>query len=126
MTPPDGQPDAATGSFADESTRLLAAFREWAARGRDATNAFAAERDSGSVGGEGHGAECTYCPVCQGLALLRGAKPEVAEHLVEALNSLAAAVAALLPHDSAPAERRSPEPAQHIDVSGDDVAGSAR
>jgi hypothetical protein len=126
VTSPDGQPDAATGSFADESARLLGAFREWAAKGHDAANAFAGERASGSTAAEGHAAECTYCPVCQGLALLRGAKPEVAEHLVEALSSLAAAVAALLPHDSATAERRSPDRAQHIDVSGDDVAGSAR
>ena len=125
MTPPDDQPDAPTGSFADESARLLSAFREWAAKSHDAANSAAGERDSGARTGEGHGPECTYCPICQGLALLRGAKPEVAEHLVEALSSLAAAVTALLPHDSAPADRRSPEPAQHIDVSGDDAAGSA-
>ena len=77
--------------------------------------------DSGSRGpATGHGPECAYCPICQGLALLRGAKPEVAEHLVEALSSLAAAVTALLPRDERTGRRRSPEPAQHIDVSGDD------
>ena len=124
MSPTEGPSDLGAGSFAEESARLLGAFREWVGQTRESTNEAATQGDSATPG-DSHAPECTHCPVCQGLALLRGAKPEVAEHLAEALSSLAAAVVALLPKDSAPAERRRPEPAQHIDVVGDDRAGAA-
>jgi hypothetical protein len=122
VSPPEGQPEPPAGTFAEESARLLGAFREWAAKGQQAMNGAAGQADPSSE--RQHGSDCTYCPICQGVALLRGARPEVAEHLTEALSSLAAAVVALLPKDSAPSERRRPEPAQHIDVSGDDRADS--
>lgn len=125
MSPTEGPPEATLGSFADESARLLGAFREWAARGQEAMSDVAGQPDSPSRAGDApHRSDCAHCPICQGVALLRGAKPEVAEHLTEALSSLAAAVVALLPKDSAPTERRRPEAAQHIDVSGDDRADS--
>ncbi len=57
--------------------------------------------------------------------MLRGAKPEVAEHLVEALSSLAAAVSAMLPREEPAQPRRSQGSAQHIDVSGDETAPPA-
>ena len=92
----DRQSGPPVGSFAEESARLLLAFREWASRGQEAANSFAAQGDSSSREGGSHesehGPECAFCPICQGLSMLRGAKPEVAEHLVEALSSLAAAV----------------------------------
>jgi hypothetical protein len=124
----DSRPGGATGSFAEESARLVGAFREWASRGQEAANSFAAQRSSPTSAAE-QGPECAFCPICQGLALLRGAKPEVAEHLVEALSSLAAAVAALLPgEEAAPASARRPRASaehQHIDVSGDEPGAPA-
>jgi hypothetical protein len=123
VSPPNGSPSGSSGGFADESARLMGAFREWAARGQ-----AAAEDATAHVAGSeaGHGPECTYCPLCQGLALLRGAKPEVVEHLADALSSLAAAVTAFLPSETQPAERRTGEKVEHIDVTGDDrsAAGS--
>jgi hypothetical protein len=122
VSPAADRPDAASGGFAEESARLIGAFREWAAKSAEATNAPAGQGDSSSE--PSHAPECDYCPICQGAALLRGVKPEVAEHLADAFSALAAAVVALFPKDAAPAERRRPEPAQHIDVSGDDRADS--
>ena len=122
-TPPDG-----TGSFAEESARLLAAFQEWVAKGHMAAKDLAGQSDSeaaGSAAGAGHGSTCGICPICQGIALLRGARPEVVEHLSDAVTSLVAAMAALLPTDPEPPARRRQERVQHIDVSGDDRADTA-
>jgi hypothetical protein len=121
-----------TGSFAEESARLLAAFQEWAAKGRMAAKDLAGQEDSagsepgqtGQPGHAAHGPECAICPICQGLALLRGAKPEVVDHVTDALTSLAAAVSSLLSSESEPAEKRTKERVQHIDVFGDEAGGA--
>ena len=123
----DSESGPPVGSLAEESARLLGAFRDWASRGHEAANSFAAQANSadqenGPLESE-HGPECAFCPICQGLSLLRGAKPEVAEHLAEALSSLVAAAAAMLPREEPAAPpRRARESAQHIDVSGDEPA----
>jgi hypothetical protein len=111
-----GTSDGGAGSFAEESARLLAAFQEWAARGRTAAHDLA-------EGGEApHGPECGICPICQGIALVRGLKPEVVDHLTDAMTSLAAAVSELLRPDGEPPARRTHEKVQHIDVTDDGVA----
>jgi hypothetical protein len=126
---------SATGSFAEESARLLAAFQEWAAKGRMAAKDLAGQEDSaGSPSGQpgqaeqpghtAHGPECAFCPICQGLALLRGAKPEVVDHLTDAMTSLAAAVSSLLSPEAEPTEKRTTERVQHIDVFGDEAGGA--
>lgn len=119
--------ESGTGSFADESARLLTAFQEWVAKGHMAARDLAGETDSSShaSAGVGTGSTCGVCPICQGIALFRGARPEVVEHLSDAVTSLAAAMAALLPTDPEPAARRRRERVQHIDVSGDDVSDPA-
>jgi hypothetical protein len=118
-----------TGSFAEESARLLGAFQDWVAKGHLAAKDLAAQGDSATSatdGGAGaHGPECGICPICQGIALVRGARPEVVEHLSDAVTSLAAALAALFPAEAESPARRRQERVQHIDVSGDDVAGTA-
>ncbi len=74
--------------MADEATRLLGAAEAWA-RGRAA--AFDAEHlATGS-------AECTVCPVCQAVAVLRTVRPEAARHLLDAAASLVAALRAAVP-----------------------------
>ena len=110
-------PDPTPGSFAEESARLLGAFRDWAARGQ-----AAAGDPAGSA--PAHGPECTYCPICQGIGLLRGARPEVVEHLADALGSLSAALGSLLSTEGAGEARRREEPVQHIDVTGDDASAA--
>jgi hypothetical protein len=119
--PPDG-----TGTFAEESARLLAAFQEWAAKGRTAAKDLAEAHGESASAGAGHSPECAICPVCQGIRLLRGARPEVVEHLSDAATSFLAALAALLPAEEAGPARREREKAQHIDVFGDDGSDAAR
>lgn len=71
----------AHGSVGEEAAKLVEALSEWA---------------RGAAGGElplaTGAAECTLCPVCQALALLRRARPETFTHLADATTSLLAAV----------------------------------
>jgi hypothetical protein len=48
------------------------------------------------AGGAGQAPECQVCPICAGLAALRGARPEVVEHLAKAGAELLLAARALL------------------------------
>lgn len=93
------------GSAAEEAARLLAAAQEWVR-----------SRAGGHLDGLATGApECTVCPLCQGIAAVRGVRPETVEHLLDAAASF---VAALRTTVSAPAPGdRAPRPGvQHIDV----------
>lgn len=76
---------SAPGPLADEAARLVEALTDWA-RGRAG--------DMPSAVGQhlGGSAECTLCPFCQALALLRSARPETFAHLLEASAALTAAL----------------------------------
>jgi hypothetical protein len=67
----------------------------------------------------GQAPECQICPICAGLAALRGARPEAVEHLVKAGAELLLAARALL-EGPAPDGRAPPRPAgtrmRRIDV----------
>lgn len=69
------------GPLAEEAARFAEALSDWA-RGH-------VGMPSGSIG---HGAECTLCPFCQLLSLLRHAKPDTFSHLLDASASLTAAL----------------------------------
>jgi hypothetical protein len=76
------------GPLADEAARLVEALSDWA---RD---------HSGDLGGQlgqhiGGGTECTLCPLCQLLAVVRRARPETVAHLVDASVALTAALRSL-------------------------------
>ncbi|WP_284537095.1 hypothetical protein [Nocardioides sp. T2.26MG-1] len=92
------------GSVAEEAARLLGALSEWA-------------RDQGSGIGEGvaglagqaaraahdvdehlatGAAECTYCPICRTVHVLRQTTPEVRAQLTTAATALMQAAAAML------------------------------
>jgi hypothetical protein len=83
------------GESAAEALRLFEAVQDWARRsslgdlgahlGRDPEGGFA----TGSR-------ECTLCPICQVVGVVREHHPEVAEHLTDAVTSLAAAVRSAL------------------------------
>lgn len=71
----------APGSIGDEAAKLVEALADWA---------------RGAAGGElplsTGAAECTLCPVCQLLALMRRTKPETFTHLTDATTSFIAAL----------------------------------
>ena len=115
MTEPgDGQPGDATsegagrqedvGSVADEAAKLFGALSDWARdHGSDLGNglsglashaaATAREVDEHLATGS---AECTWCPVCRTVHVVRQASPEVRAHLAVAAASLMQAAAGLL------------------------------
>ena len=86
-----------TAPLPEEAARLVEAVHEWAARALPADD----------------GCTCTWCPVCRGLAVLRGERPEVTERLTEAVAAAAGALSALasaLSRPPAGAPRPAPEP----------------
>ena len=71
----------------------------------------------------GRAPECQVCPICAGLAALRGARPEAVEHLVKAGAELLLAAKVLLEGaaepDGAPARgRRRARPPRPGDAAG--------
>jgi hypothetical protein len=42
--------------------------------------------------GDAHGSDCTWCPVCQAAAVVRGERPEVTAALADVLTAAAAAL----------------------------------
>ena len=80
--PPEYRP------LAEEAMRLAGAMQDWirrtAAQSRSAEqtrHGAAAAADSGDVP---HSSDCTWCPVCQFAAVVRGERPDVTERLAEA------------------------------------------
>lgn len=69
------------GPLAEEATRLVEALADWA-RGRFGP----------STASVGTAAECSLCPFCQLLSLLRHTKPETFSHLLDASAALTAAL----------------------------------
>jgi hypothetical protein len=96
------------GSAAEEAARLFAAAEEWVRT-----------RTGGHLDGLATGAaECTVCPVCQGISALRGVRPETVEHLLDAAASFVAALKTTVTAHAAPDAARRPD-VQHIDVRED-------
>ena len=91
----------AVGSLAEEAAKLLGAAEVW---WRDHAPALDAHQ----------GAECRVCPLCQGLALVRTAQPEVFEHLRDAANALVLAVRTAV--EAQGARRRPGAPVERIDI----------
>jgi hypothetical protein len=81
---PTQDPDV--GSVAQEATRLLGALSDWA---REHVGDVDEHLATGA-------AECTYCPVCRTVHVLRRTDPEVRAQLATAATSLLHAAAGLL------------------------------
>lgn len=116
---PTGEP---VGSVSEEAAKLFGALSGWARdQGTDVGQGLAGLADHAASAArqvDGHLAtgapECTYCPVCRTVHVVRNASPEVRAQLVSAASSLLQAASGLLattvPTDSAA------RPVQRIDL----------
>ncbi|MEO9324719.1 hypothetical protein ABFT23_14590 [Nocardioides sp. C4-1] len=127
---PDDHPDV--GSVGEEAAKLLGALSEWArdsdaGAGLGATVAGLAGQAADAVHQAGEhiatGApECTFCPVCRTVHVVRTASPEVKAQLATAASSFLQAVAGLL-QTLPPTGGATPAPGsglERIDLDGDD------
>jgi hypothetical protein len=114
------------GSVAEEAARLLGAFSGWARNhGADlgqgvsdfASQASAAVENASSHFATG-GPDCTYCPICRVVHVVRECSPEVRTHLALAAANLVQAAAAVLA-TTVPEEKRRSENVEKIDLDGD-------
>ena len=91
--------------IADEAIKLLDAVQDWARR---------------NVGEGAHIAtgapECTWCPLCQLITVLRCDRPEISDKIAEATASAAAVLRTVIEAAASPAEPRKPPHVQHIDL----------
>lgn len=113
-TEEDGDP---RGSTADEAVRLLAALAD---RAREHLGSVAPDPHVG------HAPECRWCPVCQGVAFVRDASPELREQVVSVATSLLLALRDLadgLAQPAGPAGRTPGQAVQHIDLDDGDDPG---
>jgi ATP/maltotriose-dependent transcriptional regulator MalT len=94
----------AVGTLAEEAAKLLAAAETW-------------WREHAPTPPEHVGPECRVCPICQVLAVVRGAQPELFEHLSEAAaNLLLAFKDAVDAQERAFGRRRADVPVERIDI----------
>jgi hypothetical protein len=91
------------GPLAEEAARFVDALSDWA-------------RSHSPNGSIGHSAECTLCPFCQLLSLLRQAKPETFGHLLDASASLTAALRSVVDTHSS---HNAPGGIERIDLDDD-------
>jgi len=138
MTPGDDRPPGAggrdnpgdpVGSVGVEAAKLLQALQDWAkdsgSEYADATAAAAAGAASTLRDVDAHiatdGADCTYCPVCRLIHVVRGTSPEVRQHLRTAATSLMEAAAGVLATPVDRAEHPARDSAvQRIDLSDEE------
>jgi len=93
------------GSVAEEAAKLLGALSGWA---KDAVPDLETHLDTGA-------AECTVCPICRTVHLVRELRPEVKEQLATAATAALQALSGLLA--AATPEGRSPSSGvEHIDL----------
>jgi hypothetical protein len=124
------------GSLGEEAAKLFAAAAAWAREhaGDAAGPAAAAGSGAGNRLGEWLSAdhiatgapECSWCPLCQAIGMVRSTSPEVKEHVAslvvvarQLLDSLADSVAEAVGDDGQPTKRSTPD-VEHIDLSEDD------
>ncbi len=118
--------DPTVGSVADEAVKLLGAISEWARdQGADvgqglgglAGNAAASVREMNEHIDTGS-AECSFCPICRTVHVVRQTSPEVRAHLASAASSFLQAAAGLLATPPPASSGRGTE-VEHIDLDAD-------
>ena len=114
MSQDEGSSDE-VGTVGEEAVKLLGALGEWAK-----------DHVGGAVGGvDDHldtGApECTYCPICKTVHVLRQASPEVRSQLSTAATSLISAFAAMMATPTPGEQQRDRDGSgvEHIDLDDD-------
>lgn len=124
----DGTGEEQVGSVGEEAAKLFGALSDWARdQGSDVgsgLSGLAAHAASAARAVDDHlatgAAECTYCPICRTVHVVRQASPEVRAQLAVAASSLMQAAAGLLATTvPADAQRRRGEPVEHIDLDVD-------
>ena len=131
--------DHSHGTVGEEAAKLAEAVQEWLGEWRASSTGpggLGGLAGLGGLGGLGRrvgrdddvwaaatapepdGAECRVCPICQGLRVLRGTRPEVFEHLSDAAASMAAALRELLRDSGGPGGtgRDKPPDVERIDL----------
>jgi hypothetical protein len=98
------------GSAAEEAAKLFGALSGWASELGHDVDAHLATGD----------AECTYCPICRTVHVLREAGPELTSHLASAGASLVQAAATIVAAASSPRARERSTGVENIDLDGDD------
>lgn len=100
------------GSAAEEAMKLLGALSGWA---NDLGHNVESHLDTGA-------AECTYCPICRTVHVVREASPEIRTHLASAAASLMQAAASVLSAAAAASsdrDRTRSAGVQNIDLDAD-------
>jgi hypothetical protein len=69
--------------WVDQARRLLDAF---------VAGSAAEPADQPAGGGRAHGSDCSWCPLCQAAAVVRGERPEVTAALADVLTTTATAL----------------------------------
>ena len=96
------------GSVAEEAAKLLGALSDWA---KDAAHDVDEHIATGA-------AECTYCPICRTVHVVRELSPEVRDQLASAATAFLQAATGLLSGASSE-QTGGPERVQHIDLDDD-------
>ena len=119
--------DEQVGSVADEAAKLFGALSDWARdHGSDLGQGLSGLASQAAVSAQevnehiATGAdECTYCPICRTVHVVRQASPEVRTHLALAAANLmqaAAGVLAAASQDGSRAGSAGGDGVEHIDL----------
>ncbi len=117
------------GSVSEEALKLVGALSDWAREhGSDLGTGLSGLADHAAAAARGAdehlatGApECTWCPVCRAVHVVRQTSPEVRAHLAVAASSLLQAAAGLLA-TAVPEDDRDPTTGvEHIDLEDEDI-----
>ena len=102
------------GAVGEEAAKLFGALADWAREHGPSLAGFPPDLDEHLATGA---PECTYCPICRTVHVLREAGPEVRQHLAIAAASLMQAAAGVLNAASADPQRAGrPDGVQKIDL----------
>ena len=112
------------GSVGDEAAKLLGALSDWAREhGSDLGHGLSSVADQASAAArdvrdhlDTGAAECSYCPICRTVHVLRQTSPELREQLAVAAASLMQAAAGLLATAARAGEPARPSGVERIDL----------
>lgn len=123
--------DPEIGSVSEEAAKLVGALSDWAKdQGGDAASGLGgslagladlAREVETHVGGE----NCTYCPLCRLIGVVRGTSPEVRGHLATATTALIQAAASALATQVPPEAQHRSEPVQRIELDDEENAATS-